>query len=279
MALKRPPEKQWTYRQPPEPFPRLPSSGALLGPTASGKTTTLVAMLTGPMKKCFDYLWIFSPSARLDSSYEPLEKHIRGLKGGGLVDEWDEQKLHEIVQKQREESEMEKRRGDTTRPLTATCIVLDDWIDRPDLMHKQGGLLVSLFIRNRHYGLSCIVLSQKMTSVSLTCRTNFRWMCIWRLRSAAELECVFSELSALYPIQTLRQIYEVAINDQDFSWLYVNMSARKKADMMFVRFEDRLLVNAADEGQTEITDKSKDLHRDRETKRARQDDEPPADQA
>ena len=144
---------------------------------SSGKTTTVVAMLTGPMKKCFDHLWVFSPSARLDSSYEPLEKHIRSLKGGGLVDEWDEKKLHEIVQKQREESEMEKRRGDTARPLTSTCIVLDDWSDRPDLMHKQGGLLVSLFIRNRHYGLSCIVLSQKMTSVSLTCRTNFRWMC------------------------------------------------------------------------------------------------------
>ena len=140
-------------------------------------------------------------------------------------------------------------------------------------------MTVSLFIRNRHYGLSCIVLSQKMTSVSLTCRTNFRWMCIWRLRSAAELECVFSELSALYPIQTLRQLYEIAINDQDFSWLYVNMSARKKADMMFVRFEDRLLVNAADEGQAEITDKSKDLHSERETKRARQDDVDPADQA
>jgi hypothetical protein len=58
------------------------------------------------------------------------------------------------------------------------------------------------------------------------------------------------------------------------------MSARKKADMMFVRFEDRLLVDASDGGQAEIADKSKDLHNEeRERKRARQDDEPPADEA
>jgi hypothetical protein len=34
------------------------------------------------------------------------------------------------------------------------------------------------------------------------------------------------------------------------------MSARKKADMTHVRFQDKLLVNAADEGQADITDKS-----------------------
>jgi hypothetical protein len=83
-------------------------------------------------------------------------------------------------------------------------------------------------------------------------------MCIWPLRSAAKLECVFSELSALHPIQTLRQLYDIVIDDQDFSWLCVNMSARNKADIMFVRFEDRLLVDAADGGQTEIADKRKD---------------------
>jgi hypothetical protein len=105
-------------------------------------------------------------------------------------------------------------------------------------------------------------------------------MCIWRLRSAAELACVFSEPSALYPIQMLRQIYEIAINDQDFSWLYVNMNTRKKDDMMFVRFEDRLLVNAADGGQADIADNSKGLHcEERERKRARQDVVDPADQA
>jgi hypothetical protein len=50
--------------------------------------------------------------------------------------------------------------------------------------------------------------------------------------------------------------------------------------MMFVRFEDRLLVNAADGGQAEIADNSKDLHNEeRERKRAKQDDVDPADQA
>jgi len=38
--------------------------------------------------------------------------------------------------------------------------------------------------------------------------------------------------------------------------------------VMFVRFEDRLLVNSADGGQAEIADNSKDLHSEGERKRA-----------
>ncbi len=42
----------------------------------------------GPFAKVFDSIWVFSPSARFDSAYGPLEKHIGGLKNkGGLVAE------------------------------------------------------------------------------------------------------------------------------------------------------------------------------------------------
>ena len=85
MALKRPPEKNWVYRQPPEPFMKVPSAGCFLGPTASGKTTSLIALLVppGPYAKVFDSIWLFSPSAKIDSAYEPLGKHIKTLKGEG----------------------------------------------------------------------------------------------------------------------------------------------------------------------------------------------------
>ncbi len=77
MALKRPKEKNWTYRQPPEPFMRVPSSGTMLGPSNSGKTSTMASLIVdGPYAKVFDSIWIFSPSARIDSTYGPIEKHI-----------------------------------------------------------------------------------------------------------------------------------------------------------------------------------------------------------
>ena len=65
---------------------------------------------------------------------------------------------------------------------------------------------------------------------------------MWRLRSYKEMECILHELSALYPVSTLLEMYEMAVNDQDFSFLYINMSARKKEDMFYIRFEEKLVL-------------------------------------
>ena len=57
-----------------------------------------------------------------------------------------------------------------------------------------------------------------------------------------EMECILHELSALYPIKTLLEMYELAVNDQDYSFWYVNMSARKKEDMFYIRFEEKMVL-------------------------------------
>ena len=241
MALRRPPEKQWTYRQPPEPFMRVPSAGCLLGPTASGKTTTAIALLLGPYKHVFDQIWVFSPSAHIDSAYEPLEKHIKNLRlGGGLVSEWDEAKLTEIIEKQKKTVGDEKK-ANQKKPLTSCLIYLDDWSDRPEYLHRSSGLITMLYLRNRHLGLSCWTGSQKMTSVSLTCRINFRWLLVWRLRSHKEMECVLHELSALYDTDVLLQMYNLATAD-DYSFWYIDMTQRRKDDMFWIRFEKKMTV-------------------------------------
>jgi hypothetical protein len=241
MALKRPPEKEWVYRQPPEPYMRVPSAGCLLGPTASGKTSTLVALLIpgGPYAKVFDAIWLFSPSANIDSAYEPLVKHIKTLGAGGVFDEWDLKKINEIIDEQKKVTAEEKL-ANKKKPLTSALLCIDDFSDHPEYM--KTGIITSLFTRNRHYGLTVFVLSQKMTSISLTCRVNFRWILVWRLRSYKEMECILHELSALYPVATLLEMYEMAVNDQDFSFLYINMSARKKEDMFYIRFEEKLVL-------------------------------------
>ena len=56
------------------------------------------------------------------------------------------------------------------------------------------------------------------------------------------MECILHELSAIYPIKILLEMYELAVNDQDFSFWYVNMSARKKEDMFYIRFEEKMVL-------------------------------------
>jgi hypothetical protein len=220
-----------------------PSSGLFLGPSNSGKSSTSVSLLIpgGPFSDVFDSIWVFSPSAGIDSVYDPLEAHIKTLKNkGGLVAEWDLAKLNEIIEEQRRITAEEKLRNQKT-PLTSCLLYLDDWTDRPDCM--KAGIITQLFCRNRHYGLSVWVHSQKCTSLSLTCRVNNRWMLIWRLRSQKEVDTVLEELSALYPVNVLREMYEMAVGDQPYSFWYVNMSAREKADMFWIRFEEKMVLD------------------------------------
>ena len=78
-------------------------------------------------------------------------------------------------------------------------------------------------------------------------RVNLRFMLVWRLRNKKELmDGLLYELSALFPIQVLHEMYETAINDQDYSFWYINLVARKKEDMMFIRFEHKMVVDKND---------------------------------
>ena len=49
------------------------------------------------------------------------------------------------------------------------------------------------------------------------------------------------ELSAICPVKTLHQMYEEAIGEAH-SFLYVNLVAKEKDDMFFVRFEHKLIM-------------------------------------
>jgi hypothetical protein len=48
-----------------------------------------------------------------------------------------------------------------------------------------------------------------------------------------------SELTAIHPYETLLQMYEEAVNDQPFSFLFVNLK-KPKEEMFSVRFDEIL---------------------------------------
>ena len=49
------------------------------------------------------------------------------------------------------------------------------------------------------------------------------------------------ELSALYPIPVLHEMYQLAVQ-QDYSFWYINLMSKQKEYMFFERFEKRLVV-------------------------------------
>ena len=109
-------------------------------------------------------------------------------------------------------------------------------------MHAASNILTTLFIRGRHFGSSCWLSTQKLTAVSPVARVNFRFVLVWRLRSAREIDALMEELSALYPKQILYEMYETAIQEEHSFW-YVDMVAKRKEDMFHVRFEYKMVLD------------------------------------
>jgi hypothetical protein len=77
--------------------------------------------------------------------------------------------------------------------------MIDDFADRPDIVHRAPGVLTTLCIRGRHFGSSCWLSSQKQTAISTVARINFRFVRVCRMRDAKDIQTLIEELSALYP--------------------------------------------------------------------------------
>ena len=241
--LKRPPEQSWNFKKPPEPFPQTPgANGCFLAPSGMGKTTTLIAMLLGPYRGVFNQIHVFSPSVDLDHAWVPVKQFAANLEGSTFHSEWDEQALKQILDKQREEIRKLKD-ARSKKPLPQVLTIIDDFADRADIMHAASNILTTLFIRGRHFGSSCWLSSQKLTAISQVARVNFRFMCVWRLRNYREIQSLMEELSALYPPYILQEMYETAISDEDHSFWYINLVAKKKEDMFYIRFDHKMIYD------------------------------------
>ena len=245
--LKRPKEVQFEFKQPPAPYPPSHRSGAMIGPSGVGKTTTCIAMLMGPYKNCYERVYIFSPSCApgVDAAWDAWRKHVRihmkvPDEEQTMFDQWEPDKLEQILERHKKVNALLKSKKQTKG--YAICVVVDDFADSGDkVMHSSTNVLTSLFVRGRHLGCACWLLTQKLRVIILICRTNFCWMLVWRMRNARELSSLMEELSAILPIKTLHQMYKMATQNKHDFW-YINLL--NETDAMFYRnFDQRFALN------------------------------------
>ena len=240
--LKRPHEIKWRFRQPDgEVFPAMPASGLFLGPSGLGKTTTLVALMTGPYKQVFARLHIFSPSALVDSGWQPIKDIEKRFEEVTWHETFDEAALEAILKEQRDRVS-ELKAAKTTKPLPQSLIILDDLADTA-AVHRTHGLMATLFIRSRHLGVSCWASTQKLTNLAPVARSNARFLFVWRLRGKKELDALMEELSAMFRggAKDVWELYEAATS-QDHSFLTIDYQKRDPSTMFTRSFEERLVL-------------------------------------
>ena len=247
---------QWTTKQPKigaDVVPSVPCRIILSAPSNSGKTVMLVDLLTRIYAGCFERIYCFSPSIHLDSAWTPVKEFSAKVLGvppeeETFFDSWDEDKLSEILSTQRAVVKHQKEEKASNK-IFSIVVVVDDFADDSRVMASRsgsGGSAINMLLsRGRHMFCSVMLSSQKQKAVGSIARINAQALIIFRLRSKAELDAILEEVSNFYPKKTLLEMYELAVNDQPYSFWYINLAATRLEDVFWLRFEQRMIPTTA----------------------------------
>ena len=263
LQVKVHPHDQWSTRGSPYGDAVLaptPCRYLIVGPSGSGKSVLLVDFLVRLYKHAFQRVYVFSPSVHIDSAWKPVFKYVeKTLKvpedEQWAFDEWDDERLKEIVSTQAAVVKEQKRQK-AGKELYGIAIVVDDFADDPRVMASRSGasaggsMLNTLLVRGRHMQISTFMSVQKMRLAGSILRVNAQALCVFRLRNRLELDAIIEELSAVYDKNTLMEMYELATREP-YSFWYIHLAAKRREDMFYLRFEKRMIPNSGKRDQAD----------------------------
>jgi hypothetical protein len=229
-------------------LPTTPMRGIILAPSNSGKTVLLTNLILDFYRGAFARIFVFSPSVNIDANWAPVKKYVTETLGVDLkkekcfFEDWEPAELDRILKLQARMVEYQKKHKPNGKKLHGILVVIDDWADSPEVMHDNKNALSTLFVRGRHWGVSTILSTQKFRAIANMIRVNAQFLISFRLRNYKELEALLEELSALYPRKTLEAMYNAA-TDEPYSFWYIDLAAKKKEEMFFLRFERPMVAD------------------------------------
>ena len=104
--------------------------------------------------------------------------------------------------------------------MHAILIVLDD-LASEQRFHANYEPISELYTRGRIFFTQTLCSSRKWKLLSPTARVNAHWIVVFKLRNRQDLDGLLQELTAIYPYEVLQQMYEEAVHDKDYSFLFI----------------------------------------------------------
>ena len=149
-----------------------------------------------------EYIYIFSPSIDLDSTWLPVKKYqtdtmkvIEKDSEKLYFNSYDPEDLEKIIETQHKVTKLVKSQG--RKKLFSVLVVVDDFADDANFTRKSK-LLHALYTRGRHNSISTIVSTQKFAAIHPIIRVNATSLIVYRLRNNKELESFLEEVSGKF---------------------------------------------------------------------------------
>ena len=166
---------------------KLPIRSIILGPSGSGKTILLQNMIMNLYDRCFERVYIFSPSINVDSTLLPVKEYIEDKMQAIETDDdkfyfdhYDQDSLESIITTQNKIILEQKSKN--KKKLFQILIIIDDFSDDPSFS-RQSKLLHSLYTRGRHACISTITATQTFNAIHPIIRINATELYVYRLRN------------------------------------------------------------------------------------------------
>ena len=162
-----------------------------------------------------------------------------------FFDTWSEEALNGILKTQRAVVEHQKKEKASKRSY-GIAIIVHDFAESPAVMASRAGgkALNTLLVRGMHMMISSFILTQKLRIAGSILRVNAQALIVFRLRNRLELDAIIEALSAMYPNKIRMEMYQLAAAEP-YSFMYINLAASRVEDMMWLRFESRMLPTDA----------------------------------
>lgn len=218
--------KAQTYKQPRlaklDVIPRIPFRISIIGASHSGKSVLVSSLLTSPDLYTDSFkkgnIIVFSPTSfsmdgvALDSTYEqcgiPIQNIYHPENAGVVLD-----RLFEIKR-------AEKKKKNKVIP---SLVIFDDCVHDKALLRKTKQI-EQVFVAGRHFGISCIFVSQYFFGTPKSIRQQATFVCIFRNSGRRDFE-TFYELYNPSNIdsKTFQLTIEAELAREDYSFISVNM--------------------------------------------------------
>ena len=232
-----------------EMMPSLPARMLAVASSTGGKTVLIQNLILKIYRNSFERIYIFSPSVDVDDTWNAVKKYIKDVmkvdseKEQIYFNHYDATALQKIIDTQHKVIEFQKKNKD--KDLFSILIVIDDFADDPKFV-RYSSILHGLFTRGRHNAISVILSTQKYNVLAPIIRLNASALFVFRLKNMNEVNAFLEENSALVNKQQLYEMYQLAINDAPYSFLYINTNAKDANNMFYIRFEKVLRTDEDD---------------------------------
>ena len=239
--------KQYEFKQSPYPqADKLPFRSIIVSASQGGKGILIQNLVLKIYRGCFERIYIVSPTAHIDEAYKEVIRYIQkemkidNNKEQYLYDEYNAEALEHIINTQHKVIEYQKKMK--MNKLFSCLLIIDDFAEDKTFM-RYSKILHGLYTKSRHFGLSVITASQKYNALAPIVRLNTSSLYIFKLKNMAEVDAFVQEQSALVDKKTVYEIYNLAVNDQPYSFLFVKLRESDVNKIFMIRLEKAIHIN------------------------------------